>query len=206
MKTESTGLLLVVSAPSGAGKSTLLGRLMARRPCIRFSVSHTTRPPRAGERDGREYFFVNTERFERGIKNREWAEWALVHGNYYGTSARQLGQHMERGEVVALDIDVQGAVQIRKRFPDAVTVFIMPPSRKELRRRLLMRGADDPASIERRLKNAEGEIARRHEYRHILVNDDLETALAEFQSIMDSHIRAAGKGPVPPFGRHCAAS
>lgn len=181
------GRLFIISAPSGAGKSTLCRALSERFPDIRFSVSHTTRRPREGEEDGRDYHFVTEEAFRRGIERREWAEWAEVHGNFYGTSAGFLDQTLASGQDVLLDIDVQGAMQIFERYPDSVGIFVMPPSPEVLRTRLESRGTDDPAVIEKRLRNAEKEMAQRCRYRHVIVNDRLPEAVAELVSLVGGY-------------------
>ncbi len=184
LNAPSGGRLFIVSAPSGAGKTTLCQAARKQLPDIVYSVSSTTRDPRAGEEDGKDYFFVDEKRFREGIENGQWAEWAKVHDHYYGTSAEFIDSHLNAGRDVLLDIDVQGARQILKRYPEAVTVFIMAPSMDALRQRLEGRGKDDPAVIEKRLKNAAEEIANRDWYRHVLVNDDLELATRQFVSIL----------------------
>jgi len=181
---EKTGTLFVLSAPSGTGKTTICTRVRKRVPDIVFSISYTTRAPRAGEREGVDYYFVSQGEFERKIEADQWAEWARVHDNYYGTSAQFLEAAIARRQTVLLDIDVQGAAQIRKRYPDCVTVFIMPPSLEALRARLETRQTDDAATIARRLANAEKEIAEKDLYRHIIVNDDLQTAVDEMVALI----------------------
>ncbi len=178
------GRLFVVSAPSGAGKTTLCHAARRQLPQLVYSTSSTTRPPRDGERDGLDYFFVSESRFKQGIDNGEWAEWARVHDNYYGTSADFIQRHLDAGRDVLLDIDVQGAAQLLERYPDAVTIFFMAPSLDDLHRRLIARGQDSDAVIETRMRNAEAEIAGRHMYRHVVVNDVLETAIAQFVAIL----------------------
>jgi guanylate kinase len=184
--------LFILSAPSGAGKSTLGAALRRRYPQLGYSVSYTTRPPRDGETDGVDYHFIDTAAFEAGIEKARWAEWARVHGNYYGTSAEILSTYLDQGVSVLLDIDVQGADQIVARFPDAVTIFIMPPSLEVLRRRLEGRGTDTPAVIATRLRNAEAEMAARLRYRHIIVNDDLRQASAELIYLIDGYLQGEG--------------
>ena len=186
---ENSGTLFVLSAPSGTGKTTICTRVRKRIPDIVFSVSHTTRAPRPGERHGIDYYFVPTREFERKIEADQWAEWARVHDNYYGTSAQFLDAALARGQTVLLDIDVQGAAQIRKRYPDCVTVFIMPPSMDALRTRLEARQTDDAATIARRLANAEAEIAQKDLYHHVIVNDDLETAVDETAALISGYRR-----------------
>lgn len=182
------GILFVVSAPSGAGKTTLCSRLMRRFPQLSYSISHTTRSPRRGERDGRDYFFTTPAEFEAGIRDHRWAEWAQVHDHYYGTARDTVLRCLEAGRPLLLDIDVQGARQIRETFPSAVTIFIMPPAMEELARRLTVRGTDDEAVIARRLENADQEMAASGEYRHVVINDDLETAAEQLISIVDRYL------------------
>jgi guanylate kinase len=179
--------IFIVSAPSGAGKTTLCQAALAAFADMRYSVSFTTRPPRPGEENGRDYVFVTALEFEAGIRSVRWAEWARVHGNYYGTSADVLAQALSSGCDILLDIDVQGARQICARFPESVTIFIMPPSLEVLRQRLVSRGTDRPEVIALRIENAGREMAQRDVYRHVVVNDDLETAITELIHIIDSY-------------------
>jgi len=184
------GRLFVVSAPSGAGKTTLCNAIRKRFPSLRYSVSSTTRAPRSGERDGVDYHFISKAAFEAGIHTGGWAEWAEVHGNYYGTAAAALDEAIRRGHYVLMDIDVQGAEQILARYPDSVTIFIMPPSHEVLVQRLAGRGTDDPAQVKRRLAAAEREMSQRTRYRHILVNDDLDAAVAELAGLFTRYMDA----------------
>jgi guanylate kinase len=181
--------LFILSAPSGAGKSTLGAALRQRYPQLGYSVSFTTRPPRAGEQDGVHYHFIAPADFEKGIESGRWAEWARVHGNYYGTSADVLKRYLAEGVSVLMDIDVQGADQITQRFADAVTIFIMPPSLEVLRQRLESRGTDSPEVIATRMRNAEAEMAARQRYRHVIVNDDLRQASAELIYLIDGYLQ-----------------
>jgi len=178
-KGEPKGILFIVSAPSGAGKTTLCRALRRHFTDLRYSISHTTRAPRPGEEDGVDYFFIGPDEFKTAIQTGAWAEWAEVHGNYYGTSAAFLESGLASGNGILLDIDVQGMHQILERFPDSVTIFIMPPSLEVLKARLVSRGSDSTAVIAGRLANAEKEIAQRERYQHVIVNDDLARAKAE---------------------------
>lgn len=178
------GSILVISAPSGAGKSTLIKRLMAVSPSLCFSVSYTTRPPRAAEKDGRDYFFVSRRVFEKMISRGEFVEWADVFGHLYGTSRKQLQAAQAAGRDILLDIDVQGHRQVRQCLPEAVSVFILPPSFPELSRRLRDRHSDGPEEIERRLRTAREEIAHWPEYDYLVVNDHLGNAAAALRAIV----------------------
>ncbi|MFH0731230.1 MAG: guanylate kinase [Pseudomonadota bacterium] len=190
---SSRGHRFIISAPSGTGKTTLCRALRQRFPDIRYSVSYTTRLPREGERDGVDYHFITREAFETRLARGLWAEWARVHDNYYGTDAEFLEKSISAGQDVLLDIDVQGAEQILNRFPDSVTVFIMPPSMTELERRLTQRGTEAPAVIERRLMNAASEMARKDLYRHVIVNDRLDEAISAFIALISAY--REGKTP-----------
>jgi guanylate kinase len=198
MSAPLEGTLFVVAAPSGAGKSTLVNALLEREPAISLSVSHTTRPPRTGELYGRHYYFVERGEFEREIAEGIFLEHAEVHGNLYGTSRTTVQTLLAQGRDVLLEIDWQGAEQIRRSKPDCVSVFILPPSRTELERRLRGRGSDSAEVIERRLRNSRGEIAHAHEFDYILVNDAFEEALADLQAI----VRAVRLRSVLQWQRH----
>lgn len=181
---SGSGCLFVVSAPSGAGKTTLCRQIRNRFPKLRYSVSHTTRKPRTGEIDGCDYHFTDKKSFEKGIAGRQWAEWAIVHGHYYGTSADFIDKELSAGHDILLDIDVQGAFQILERYPDAVTIFIEPPTLEILRKRLESRNTDAPAEIERRLAEAENEMSKKDRYRHVIVNDELTRAVQSLAAII----------------------
>ncbi|MFZ0243627.1 MAG: guanylate kinase [Desulfobacterales bacterium] len=183
---SAAGRLFIVSAPSGAGKSTLCQAMRRRFPDLRYSVSFTTRRPRGEEKNGVDYHFISRAAFRAGIDTHQWAEWAEVHGNYYGTAAGFIDRALSEGRDVLLDIDVQGMEQILKRYPDSVTIFIMPPSLAVLRQRLEARGTDSAAAIARRLENAAAEIEKRRRYRHTVVNDRLEEAVAEVSAIISA--------------------
>ena len=181
------GYLFILSAPSGAGKTTLRLALLKQIEDLQYSVSYTTRQPRKGERNGSDYYFIARDEFEKGMAEDRWAEWAIVHGNYYGTSAVFLDNCLIAGQDVLLDIDVQGAAKIIKRYPDSITIFIMPPSIEVLKERLQSRATDSKETIRLRLKNAEAEMARKKMYRHIIINDQLSDAVAELASLIDQY-------------------
>ena len=174
----------IISAPSGSGKSTLVNELRKIVSGLDFSVSYTTRKPRGSEQNGREYFFVPREDFDEMLKRGEFLESADVFGNCYGTARRFLDDARERGRDLLLDIDVQGAAQIKKKIPDAVSIFILPPDRKTLEIRLRRRGLDDDEVIERRLSDARKEIENYRNYDYILVNDRLEESIDELKDIV----------------------
>jgi guanylate kinase len=184
---ERNPVVVVVSAPSGAGKSTVISRVLRELGGMRFSVSHTTRPPRGDEKDGLDYHFVDRAAFERLRDESQLLEWAEVHGNLYGTAMTELVRAREEGVDLLLDLDVQGAAQVRQRLPDAVTVFILPPSYPDLERRLRGRGQDDEPTIQRRLAAAGRELGAFWHYDYAIVNDDLDACVRELMSI----IRAA---------------
>jgi guanylate kinase len=178
------GLLIVISAPSGTGKTTLCHMLLEEFPNMEFSISYTTRKPRPGELNGRDYFFVDRKTFERMIEEGDFLEWAEVYGNLYGTSKSQVLKALKEGKDILLDIDTQGALQVKKNFPEAVLIFILPPSLKELERRLKKRGTDDEETIKKRLQIAREEIRKALEYDYIVVNDILEVAFERLRSII----------------------
>jgi guanylate kinase len=192
------GTLFVVAAPSGAGKSSLVNALLEREPTISLSISHTTRPPRVGELYGRHYYFVERDAFEKQVAEGIFLEHAEVHGNLYGTSGTTVQALLAQGRDVLLEIDWQGAQQIRRSKPDCVSVFILPPSRAELERRLRGRGSDTAAVIERRLRNSREEIGHAHEFDFILINDVFDEALADLQSI----VRAVRQRSALQWRRH----
>jgi guanylate kinase len=189
---KKNGQLFVISAPSGAGKTTLIQQVMVRFPQVSYSVSHTTRPPRPGEIDGKDYFFVTEQTFTRMIQAGEWLEWARVHAHYYGTSRPFVEKQLAAGSSLLLDIDVQGARQIMDAGLDPVTIFILPPSIEELRQRLEKRGTDSAQTIALRLENAKKEIALTHLYQYVVKNDDLTTAADQLCAIFDQAITSAG--------------
>lgn len=181
---QKTGLLFVISAPSGAGKTTIFRELRVLYPELRESISYTTRPIRGGEQDGLDYYFVSREQFALMVKDGAFAEWAEVHGNCYGTARATLSQASAEGHDILLDIDVQGAAQLRSSGLDGVFIFILPPGMAELRQRLAGRNTDSSEVIERRLKNAVSEIREATRFDYIVVNDDLARAVATVQAII----------------------
>jgi guanylate kinase len=186
------GTLFIVTAPSGAGKTTLVGRLMADDPLVTHSISFTTRAPRPSEQNGREYHFVEVQHFLAMRERGEFAEWAEVHGNFYGTSRLWLEQRMQEGCDMLLEIDWQGAQQMRRQFPEAVGIFILPPSIAELERRLRGRGADSDDVITRRVAAAQGEMRHVGEFDFVIINNDLDVALGELKSaVRASRLRFA---------------
>ncbi|HEY3202701.1 MAG TPA: guanylate kinase [Thermoanaerobaculia bacterium] len=180
------GFLFIVSSPSGGGKTTLIRRLLANPPgeSIRFSVSHTTRPRREGEVDGREYHFVTAAEFENMARHGEFLEHNEVHGNFYGTAKSEVLPRLAGGEDVVLDIDVQGARDIRAAYPEAISIFIVPSSVAELEHRLRERGLDGEDAIRKRLINAAKEVAQAEEFQYVIVNDDLPRAVLELESVV----------------------
>jgi guanylate kinase len=178
----STGTLLIVAAPSGAGKTTLVSRLMAADRQVKHSVSFTTRAPRQGEVDGREYNFIDVKSFLAMRGRGEFAEWAEVHGNFYGTSRLWLEQRLQEGCDMLLEIDWQGAQQMRRQFPEAVSIFILPPSLAELENRLRSRNSDSEDVIARRLAGALGEMRHVAEFDFVIINNDLDVALGELKA------------------------
>jgi guanylate kinase len=181
---QASGLLLVVSAPSGAGKTTLTRMLLAADPQIRLSVSHTTRAPRAGEENGRHYHFVDQQVFATMRARGEFLEWAEVHGNCYGTSRSWIAERRQAGDDVLLEIDWQGARQVRAVFPDAVSIFILPPSLAELRRRLDSRATDSAEVIARRIAAAAAEMRQVDDFSYAIINGDLYQAFDDLQAIV----------------------
>jgi guanylate kinase len=178
------GNLYVVAAPSGAGKSSLVKALMELDAGVQHSVSHTTRAPRGQEFHGREYFFVNDQAFDGMIAGNAFLEWAHVHGNRYGTSRATIEERIAKGLDVILEIDFQGAIQIKKIFSNAVLIFILPPSWEELRARLQRRGEDSPEVIEVRLQNAAQEMAQAHEFDFVIINQLFDKALFDLKAIV----------------------
>jgi guanylate kinase len=177
-------MLIVVSSPSGGGKGTLIDRVRKTVPGVSYSVSYTTRASRATEQDGREYFFVSTAVFEEMIGRGEFLEWANVYGYLYGTSQGQVERERKAGHDIILEIDVQGAASIRERINDDVSIFILPPSFELLRQRLLARGTDSPADLERRLRGAPAEVKQHENFQYVILNDDINRASQQLAAII----------------------
>ncbi len=182
--TPSKGVLYIVSAPSGAGKTSLVKALLELDSQVQPSVSHTTRPPRGQEKHGREYYFVSEQEFDQMVLADGFVEWAFVHGNRYGTSKRAIEERIARGADVILEIDFQGALQIKRIFANAVLIFILPPSWEELRSRLERRGEDSPEIIDLRLRNAAEEMAQAREFDFVIINELFERALFDLKAIV----------------------
>jgi guanylate kinase len=182
----SSGSLFMVVAPSGAGKSTLVNALLAQDPSIKLSISYTTRPPRIGDQNGREYYFISVDEFLARRQRGEFLESAEVHGNYYGTSRLQIADQLESGVDVLLEIDWQGAQQVKKQFADTVGIFILPPSIAALEERLNKRGQDNPQVITRRILAAGGEIAHAPEFEYVIINQEFATALSQLTAIVQA--------------------
>lgn len=181
--TERRGILFIISAPSGTGKTTLCKQLTANVPGLWHSISYTTRSPRAGEEHGREYFFTDEPTFQSMIDRHEFVEWARVYGHLYGTPRKTLADKIDQGIDVLLEIDVQGALQVKKKFDDAVSIFILPPSMTVLRQRLQSRASDTTEEIQRRLQKVKEEVWSYREYAYIVRNDDLTRSLRDLENI-----------------------
>jgi guanylate kinase len=185
----------VLAAPSGAGKTSLVHALLRRLPDLKFSISYTTRPKRSLEREGRDYFFVELPQFQEMIAAGAFLEYACVFDNWYGTGRQQVNDLLERGHSVLLEIDWQGARQVREAAPEAITVFVLPPSLPELERRLRGRGTDEEATIRRRLDEALSDMAHWDEFDRVLINDDLDQAAAALAAIVAG--RDSPRAPLP---------
>jgi len=188
------GLLLVVSGPSGAGKGTVCNLLRAREPQIWYSISATTRPPRRGEVAGRDYLFVSVAEFEDLIARGAFLEWARVYGHYYGTPRAPVEAALQEGKDVLLEIDTQGALQVKNKYPAAILVFLLPPSLSELQARITRRGTDTEEAIRARLEAASAELAHIYAYDYAVMNDDVEEAVRKIQAIMVAEKCRVGKG------------
>ncbi len=179
------GVILVISGPSGSGKSSVLAKILKKYKNAYFSISSTSREPRVGEEDGVNYHFISKEKFEKGIKKGEFLEWALVHGNYYGTSLKAIQKAYEKNKIVILDIDVQGHRIIKEKMGNLITsVFITTPNDELLIQRLTDRNTDDEQSIKKRIKNAKKEMQSINEYDYLLINDEFETVAKDFDTIL----------------------
>jgi guanylate kinase len=189
-------IVYIISAPSGSGKSTLVNELLRQIPDLDFSISYTTRAPRGAEKNGKQYFFVTREEFERMIQADDFLEHADVFGNYYGTARRFLKEAQSKGHDLLLDIDVQGAAQIKPKLTHAVSIFVLPPDRKTLEARLRKRGEDDPKVIQRRLNGARREITNYSKYDYILINDDLKESIANLLALVRSERLCNGPQPL----------
>ncbi len=183
MTMDYPGNLYVVAAPSGTGKSSLVKALLEVDSRMELSVSHTTRAPRGQELHGREYYFVSNDEFDRMVINDAFVEWAKVHNNRYGTSRKAIEDKIAAGADIVLEIDYQGAIQIKQKFPNAVLIFILPPSWEELRSRLMRRAEDSEDVIELRLRNAAEEVAHVHEFDFVIINEMFERALFDLKAI-----------------------
>jgi guanylate kinase len=194
MSPSKEPIVYIISAPSGSGKSTLVNELLKLASDLDFSISYTTRPPRGSEQNGKQYYFVSREQFEQMIRADEFLEHADVFGNYYGTARRFLKEAQSKAHDLLLDIDVQGAAQIKPKLAHAVSIFVLPPDRKTLEWRLRKRGEDDPRVIQRRLEAASREIENYSKYDYILINDDLEESIESLQAIVRSErLRKSGR-------------
>lgn len=183
-QTATRGTLFVVSSPSGGGKGTLIRRVLEVVENLSYSVSYTTRGPRPTEVNGREYFFVDRAEFDEMVAGGEFLEWACVHGNYYGTSKRQIAERTAAGIDIVLEVDVQGAASVRQLLMDSVSVFILPPSYELLKERLCARGTDTPESLALRMRNAPEELRQYSSFDYVIINDEIERAVAQLASII----------------------
>ncbi len=186
MNASRQPIVYIISAPSGSGKSTLVNELLKSVPDLDFSISYTTRAARGKEQNGKQYYFISRQEFERMIRHDEFLEHADVFGYYYGTARRFLEEAQSKGHDLLLDIDVQGAAQIKPKFASAVSIFVLPPDRKTLELRLIKRGEDDSRVIRRRLDGARGEIENYRKYDYILINDDLQESIANLLALVRS--------------------
>lgn len=193
MEINRSGILFVISAPSGGGKSTILKRLLADDPHLGYSVSTTTRPMREGEIDGKSYFFVSEEQFNKMVSDSRFLEWAVVHKRLYGTRKDLIEGMLNEGKDIGFDIDFQGGLNVKKQIPESVLIFILPPSMKILEERLRGRKSDSDDVIELRLKNAIEEIAHANQYDYIVVNDELEKTVDSVKAIIEAERHRASR-------------
>ena len=180
------GMIVVVSSPSGTGRTTIIERVLREDSRLRYSTSVTTRPQRPGEKEGKDYFFVSEKEFKQRIERGEFVEWAEVHGFMYATPKAPLVEIVQQGGVIILDIDIQGAMQVKEKFPHCVTIFVAPPSLESLEQRLRNRGTDSEELIKRKLQDALRETAKIPEYDYLIVNEDLDTAVRQLQAILEA--------------------
>ena len=178
------GLLIVISGASGTGKGTVCKKILNDLPALAYSISATTRNPRPGETDGKEYYFLGRDEFKTWIADGKFLEYAEVYGNFYGTPLNKIEERLNRGEDILLEIDVQGALNVKKKCPEGIYIFLLPPSLEELKRRIEGRGTETPESLERRLKNAVAEIKVGLEYDYVVVNDTIENAAEKIKTIL----------------------
>ncbi|MBM4305830.1 MAG: guanylate kinase [Deltaproteobacteria bacterium] len=181
---QGKGLVFIISAPSGTGKTTLVKRVMEELPCLRFSVSYTTRPPRLSEKEGVDYHFISREIFQGMVKKGQFLEWAEVLGHYYGTALVDPGSLESEGMDLILDIDTQGAKKAKEKLAKAILIFLLPPSIETLKERLLGRGLDSPETIQFRLAHAQKDIEEAHWYHHIVINERIEEAVEKLKAII----------------------
>ena len=186
LKTKKQGLLIVLSGPSGCGKNSVIKQLLTIRPNCWISISCTSRQPRPGEENGKDYYFLSKEEFEKDITKEQFLEYAEYAGNYYGTPKKYIQQHLDQGEDVILEIEIQGALKIKEKLPETIFIFIMPPSMQELKRRLQNRKTEDAAKIDKRFKRAYEEINEISKYNYVVVNDVIETAAAKVNAILEA--------------------
>ncbi|MCD6169989.1 MAG: guanylate kinase [Candidatus Latescibacteria bacterium] len=179
-------MIVVVSSPSGTGRTTIIERVLREDSRLRYSTSVTTRPQRPGEKEGKDYFFVSEKEFKQRIERGEFVEWAEVHGFMYATPRAPLVETVQQGGVIILDIDIQGAMQVKEKFPHCVTIFVAPPSLESLEQRLRNRGTDSEELIKRKLQDALREMAKIPEYDYLIVNEDLDTAVRQLQAILEA--------------------
>lgn len=179
-------MIVVVSSPSGTGRTTIIERVLREDSRLRYSTSVTTRPQRPGEKEGKDYFFVSENEFKQRIERGEFVEWAEVHGFMYATPRAPLVETVQQGGVIILDIDIQGAMQVKEKFPHCVTIFVAPPSLESLEQRLRNRGTDSEELIKRKLQDALREMAKIPEYDYLIVNEDLDTAVRQLEAILEA--------------------
>lgn len=193
------GLLLILSGPSGVGKGTVCRSLLELKPMLRLSVSMTTRPPRPGEVNGGDYHFTGPKTFQKMIENNEFLEWAVVHGHYYGTPRSEANRILTAGTDLLLEIDIQGARQVRRAVPGVVSIFLAPPSEEALRERIAGRSTEDGEEIRRRLETARQEMTEFQFYEYLVINDIVEKAALQLSAVIDAEKCRVGRGARPPL-------